>query len=534
MWFGLSDFPLKCKKKYYIMTTDTLGKLHVKETVSKSVKLEGDPGKFVTISAGNASSDYTLTLPDSSGAVGEALVWGTGGVKWKTVPTSEKNTSREPNSTDDDTRGHSVGSTWVNTANDKSYICVNNLTNNAIWRHVGSNQELFINSEVEFERIKGERVRIGDSSGPVQASGCIAIGNESALGAQGDDSMAIGSNSAPNGQGPKCIALGYEAGKNAPLTIQPTGSFYIGKECIRDSNAVFATTFHDSKVLHYETSTGEIYHTTTGAVKNNFDAGGAPSTTDDRNTGGYSVGSLWVDRNDGKSYICVDDATNAAKWLQTSSVRHNFSANTDPGGSDDSSPAKGYSIGSMWVNKNTKKSYICVDDATGNAKWFQTSSVKHNFTANTDPEGSDDSSLAKGYSIGSTWVNTSADRSYTCVDDMANNAKWIGSDQNLFKDSDVKFKRISFSGDTVTIGNASESSEMRISIGKGAGSLSLPVLAGPNAFWDAIRNNSPTIPATDSASIAIGVHSGRHINTNGIDNIAIGTHAAWEGRCMLL
>jgi hypothetical protein len=52
--------------------------------------------------------------------------------------------------------------------------------------------------------------------------------------------------------------------------------------------------------------------------------------------------------------------------------KHNLVATTDPGVSDDG--VAGYSVGSEWLNVTADVSWACLDSSTGAAVWFQTSS----------------------------------------------------------------------------------------------------------------------------------------------------------------
>ena len=47
-----------------------------------------------------------------------------------------------------------------------------------------------------------------------------------------------------------------------------------------------------------------------------LDATTAPTSADDGATGGYVAGSLWVDRTNDKVYVCTDNGTTAAVWVQ--------------------------------------------------------------------------------------------------------------------------------------------------------------------------------------------------------------------------
>jgi hypothetical protein len=65
----------------------------------------------------------------------------------------------------------------------------------------------------------------------------------------------------------------------------------------------------------------------------------------------------------------IDDWNNLDYLFQANSiVNNNFSATTNPSASDDST--QDYSIGSSWVNTTTDQVFVCVDNATGSAIWI--------------------------------------------------------------------------------------------------------------------------------------------------------------------
>lgn len=51
------------------------------------------------------------------------------------------------------------------------------------------------------------------------------------------------------------------------------------------------------------------------AFTNNFTATADPAVTDDSSKG-YSAGSVWINKTDGRSFLCTDATAGAAVWVQ--------------------------------------------------------------------------------------------------------------------------------------------------------------------------------------------------------------------------
>jgi hypothetical protein len=66
---------------------------------------------------------------------------------------------------------------------------------------------------------------------------------------------------------------------------------------------------------------------TFGAIQTKLDATTAPASGND-NTEGYSIGSLWIDVTNDKSYFCVDASTGAAVWNDLTAAGGGGEANT--------------------------------------------------------------------------------------------------------------------------------------------------------------------------------------------------------------
>jgi len=167
--------------------------------------------------------------------------------------------------------------------------------------------------------------------------------------------------------------------------------------------------------------------TTTASITNNLAATTAPTVTDDSGSG-YAVGSEWVNTASGSVYICVDATAGAAVWSQVdgaaTGTQNNYIATAAPAVSDDNTA--GYAVGSVWIDTSASVSYVCVNAATGASVWHQidgtSAGPKNNFNTSAYPSTTDDSSSL--YEIGSLWVNKSSRTSYICTRSTNNDAAW--------------------------------------------------------------------------------------------------------------
>ena len=154
-------------------------------------------------------------------------------------------------------------------------------------------------------------------------------------------------------------------------------------------------------------------------ILDKLDATVEPTVNDDSGEG-YSVGSIWIDVTADNSYICVDSTEGAAVWNKTNSLLDKLDATVEPTVNDDSSA--GYSVGSIWIDVTADNSYICVDSTVGAAVWNKTNSLLDKLDAEVAPTANDDS--GEGYSVGSIWIDVTADNSYICVDSTVGAAVW--------------------------------------------------------------------------------------------------------------
>lgn len=79
-----------------------------------------------------------------------------------------------------------------------------------------------------------------------------------------------------------------------------------------------------------------------------------------------------------------------------------------------------YEIGSRWVDTVANKSYTCVDASVGAAIWKQTSENVQTFAGVPD----ENSDLTQNFNVGDVWINQGGGDTYICRDNTTAAAKW--------------------------------------------------------------------------------------------------------------
>lgn len=218
--------------------------------------------------------------------------------------------------------------------------------------------------------------------------------------------------------------------------------------------------------LHIDDTTTNPHNVTAaqvglGNVANtlNNPAAVVPPTPTDDSSGGYTIGSRWIDTVADKEYVLVDASVGAAIWVQTTLLDHtelankgtnthtqidahiadvttnphavtatqvglgnvqdllnNYAAIVDPIVTDDS--GSGYAAGSRWLNLTTGRLFVLLDASVGAAIWRTLEPV---LMATAPGVGNDNT---QGYFVGSRWIDTVADKEYVCLDNSTGAAVW--------------------------------------------------------------------------------------------------------------
>lgn len=118
---------------------------------------------------------------------------------------------------------------------------------------------------------------------------------------------------------------------------------------------------------------------------------------------------------------------NGSTWvLQTTTLpQDKLDATVDPNADNDID--EGYTVGSRWINVTADTAWVCLNNTDGAAVWKETTiaGLVNKFDATSDPDADND--VDEGYTVGSRWVNTSSGSAFTCVDNTDGAAVWVSA-----------------------------------------------------------------------------------------------------------
>jgi len=142
-------------------------------------------------------------------------------------------------------------------------------------------------------------------------------------------------------------------------------------------------------------------------------------------------------------------------------------------------------------------------------------SIKNNLAATAAPTAANDSSAAQGYSIGSIWVDTVANVSYTCVDATATLAVWTAGSGAASSVSTV-------APATPAVGDLWRNTTTNVSsVWDGASWASVPYVPAGNTalslsgeLFSAFRTKNVTYTNTTGHSIIVRIRATSTVNNS--------------------
>ena len=146
-----------------------------------------------------------------------------------------------------------------------------------------------------------------------------------------------------------------------------------------------------------------------------FDGVGAPTANDD-STGGYTVGSRWLDTTNDEEYVCMHNDVGGAIWEHTT-------GSGGGGGGDLIVRDEGSDVaGGPFTALNFEGGGVTVTNEGNNTAKVSISVPKLKTDASSAPTETDD--INSGYLVGSKWLDVQNGKVYICMDNTSTLAKW--------------------------------------------------------------------------------------------------------------
>jgi len=191
-------------------------------------------------------------------------------------------------------------------------------------------------------------------------------------------------------------------------------------------------------------------------------------TKDDDESIGYNPNDHWKNNSTGEEFLARDTTDGAAVWIytkknskpdssldktkgyrngdeiQVGDVTYTLadadngtwiaSAYRDPTKDDDENSSPSWNKGDKWLNKATNESFVCFDNADGNAVWL---SDKDKNEVSTDRDPTKDDDISFNFKPDDVWKNNSSGEEFLAVDTTDGNAVWIKTKSNTKPDSSM-------------------------------------------------------------------------------------------------
>jgi len=313
-----------------------------------------------------------------------------------------------PGAGNDATQGYAVGSRWINTSADREYVCVDSSAAAAVWRRtdladhadlasIGSNSHAQIDTHIADATLHRVINDAGTSATELWSASKVSteLATKSALGhthaaadvtdfAAAADARIAAQKGAANGLATLDGSSKIPSSQLPALAI--TSVSVVADIAARDALAP---------------QEGDV------AKVSNSDGAGHPQTY-------IYDGAAWVDIQETSDVISVNGKTGTVVLSTTDVAEGTNLYYSEARVSANASVAASTTHSARTDNPHAvTKAQV----GLGNVE-----NVKVSLGAAVDPSASDDA--AAGYAVGSSWLNTSADRAFVCLDSSNGAAVW--------------------------------------------------------------------------------------------------------------
>lgn len=252
-----------------------------------------------------------------------------------------------PTADEDAGDGYSVGSLWLDTTNDKGYVCVDSTTAAAVWLEITPTSPAHVHaaddlSDVDTSTVSPTSNQIliwnsttskwepGDNTATSPNLWATVVGDsgtttasavDSSLtvsGGEGIDTSVSGEILTISGEDATTTNKGLASFSSSEFTVSG-GAVSLQNIAIASGGTGAGTAEDGFDALAPTTTAGDtIYFDGSDNLRrpNKLDGTTAPVATDDDGEG-WLVGSRWIDTTADKEYVCLDITTDAAVWTET-------------------------------------------------------------------------------------------------------------------------------------------------------------------------------------------------------------------------
>ncbi|MEM4248446.1 MAG: tail fiber domain-containing protein, partial [Candidatus Nanoarchaeia archaeon] len=302
------------------------------------------------------------------------------------IATKKSNLSANsaPTVNDDSTQGYAVGSQWLDTTAQKSYVCLDATAGAAVWKDTTSSGGTVTSVTAEAPLTGGtitETGNIGINKANATTDGYLSKEDWATFNGKGTSNLELGET--------ETTAYRGDRGKSAYDATQAATKNNTANTIVkRDASCNFSA----------------------GTITANL-AGNADTAT----TAGNVTGTVAV-ANGGTGATSAGNARTNLGIDQIATKKSNLSANSAPTVDDDLS--QGYAVGSQWLDTTADKSYICLDATAGAAVWKDTTSAGGTITSITADSPLTGGNITTTGTIGINKANATTD-GYLSKEDWA-------------------------------------------------------------------------------------------------------------------
>ena len=329
----------------------------------------------------HAASDVSSgTLLHERGGLDADVSAGDGFVEIKggatTVIKSNLAATAAPGVTDDTNAGYAVGSRWIDTTNDKEYICLDASVGAAVWTETtqGGGGGAPTDADYLVRTAHGSlssEIVVGTSPGGELGGTWASPTVDSVHSGSAHHTQSHDHSSAGDGTTLTPATLNIPNAVTPSQTAEGQAVWDSDGDVLTIGDAVGRKTLVDTDTA--QTLTSKTLTTPTIAATGWTNANHAHAAANSGGTLAASAitsGTLVHERGGLEADVSAGDGFVEIKGGATTVIKSNLAATAAPGATDDTNA--GYAVGSRWIDTTNDKEYVCLDASAGAAVWTET------------------------------------------------------------------------------------------------------------------------------------------------------------------